>query len=71
MKEKTENEKTKLNLFQNLCKDAVNEYEKNHPHILTSYESKELHKLLDRMFTGELDFLTRNPADYFEIYEEE
>lgn len=70
MNERIENELTKLEIFQRLCKDAIIEYGKNHPYILTSYESTELFRLLDRMFGGEMDYLHNNSESYFDLYDE-
>ena len=34
------------------------------------FKNGEIEKLLQRLFDAEVDFLQRNPEDYFEIYQE-
>jgi len=71
MNEQTENELTRLNSYQEICREALNEFATNNPFKLPAYEKEKIEKLLYRMFDGETDFLVQNSDDYFEIYGEE
>jgi len=71
MNEQTENELTRLNSYQEICREALNEFATNNPFKLRAYEKEKIEKLLYRMFDGETDFLVQNSDDYFEIYGEE
>ena len=71
MEEKIENELNQLDFQKQICIDAINEYASNHTSGLVDFEKEKIENLLNRMFDAEMDFLQRNPEDYFEIYQEE
>lgn len=67
MEEKTENELSKLNMYEVICTDALNHLQSNSPKQLSEFEKKII-ALLKRMFNAEKEFLLEEPDDYFEIY---
>ena len=68
MEEKTENELSKLNMYEVICTDALNHLQSNIPNQLSEFEKKQIIALLKRMFNAEKEFLLEEPDDYFEIY---
>ena len=70
MEEKTELEIKKLELQKQICIEALKEYSAYHPMKTQRFKNGEIEKLLQRLFDAEVDFLQRNPEDYFEIYHE-
>ncbi len=68
MEEKTENELSKLNMYEVICTDALNYLQSNSPKQLSEFEKKQIIALLKRMFNAEKEFLLEEPDDYFEIY---
>ena len=68
MEEKTENELSKLNMYEVICTDALNYLQSNGPKQLSEFEKKQIIALLKRMFNAEKEFLLEEPDDYFEIY---
>ena len=68
MEEKTENELSKLNMYEVICTDALNHLQSNSPNQLSEFEKKQFIALLKRMFNAEKEFLLEEPDDYFEIY---
>ena len=68
MEEKTENELSKLNMYEVICTDALNHLQFNSPNQLSEFEKNQIIALLKRMFNAEKEFLLEEPDDYFEIY---
>ena len=68
MEGKTENELSKLNMYEVICTDALNQLQSNSPKQLSEFEKKQIIALLKRMFNAEKEFLLEEPDDYFEIY---
>lgn len=68
MEEKTENELSKLNMYEVICTDALNHLQSNSPKQLSEFEKNQIIALLKRMFNAEKEFLLEEPDDYFEIY---
>lgn len=68
MEEKTENELSKLNMYEVICTDALNHLQSNIPNQLSEFEKNQIKALLKRMFNAEKEFLLEEPDDYFEIY---
>ena len=68
MEEKTENELSKLNMYEFICTDALNHLQSNSPNQLSEFEKNQIIALLKRMFNAEKEFLLEEPDDYFEIY---
>ena len=68
MEEKTENELSKLNMYEVICTDALNHLQSNIPNQLSEFEKNQIIALLKRMFNAEKEILLEEPDDYFEIY---
>ena len=61
----------KLNCFHGIWVEALAEFAANHPLQVVPFEKERIRKILERMFDAEIDYLERNPDDYFEIYGDE
>ena len=68
MEEKAENELSKLNMYEVICTDALNQLQSNSPNQLSEFEKNQIIALLKRMFNAEKEFLLEETDDYFEIY---
>ena len=68
MEEKSEKELSKLNMYEVICADALNQLQSNSPNQLSEFEKNQIIALLKRMFNAEKEFLIEEPDDYFEIY---
>lgn len=71
LEDKQDAEIEKLKYYHEICNDALNEFSNNHPYQLAAYEKEKIVDLLNRLFTGEIDYLENSPEDYFDIYEED
>jgi hypothetical protein len=60
----------KLNYYQLVCMDVLNEFFANHSYQLADYEKENIIKVIKRLFEGEVGFLERSPIDYFDLYED-
>ncbi|MBT6439008.1 MAG: hypothetical protein HOK72_04825 [Flavobacteriales bacterium] len=60
----------KIEHYKKFVAKLLNGYSSTNPKglYLSQKEFFELKAMLDRMFDNEVDFLIRNPEDYFEIY---
>ena len=71
IKEKVETELNKLMFYQQLCKEALNDFSENNPYQLTKQEKEKIELLLKRLFSSEIDYLNASPENYFDLYEDE
>lgn len=71
LEDKQDAEIEKLKYYHEICNDALNEFSNSHPYQLATYEKEKIVDLLNRLFTGEIDYLENSPEDYFDIYEED
>lgn len=71
LQDKQDAEIAKLSYYFNLCNDALNDFSTNNPYQLADYEKENVIVVLKRLFEGEIDYLERNPEDYFDLYEDE
>lgn len=57
----------KLNYYQLVCMDVLNEFSANHSYQLADYEKENIIKVIKRLFEGDVGFLERSPKDYFDL----
>ncbi len=69
--EKIEQEAERLEAFRNICSEAVEYYANLYPYQLPEQEAEKLINIVSRMFFAEIDYLQKNPDDYFELYGDE
>ncbi len=58
-----------LNRFEQLCEEAVEQFQQNPENMLDANDHRLLLKLLSRMFTAEREYLLKEPEVYADIYE--
>lgn len=71
MEELVENELSKLNMYEVICVDALNQLQFNSPQQLAEFEKNKIILLLKRMFDAEREYLIDESDDYLEIYKDE
>lgn len=69
MRTDTTQELDKLNHYQAVCLQAINEFAETHPQDLVEFEKEKIVALLNRMFSGEKDYLLQSPDACFVIDE--
>ena len=71
MEELVENELSKLNMYEVILVDALNQLQFNSPQQLAEFEKNKIILLLKRMFDAEREYLIDESDDYLEIYKDE
>lgn len=70
MKEKIALESEKIDFYKDLSIEVMSNFSKSQPIMLSEPEKEKLIAMLKRMFSAEKDFLSKNPENYFELYQD-
>ena len=65
---KVDIEACNLKKYERLCTKLIEHYSSKNRSKITVYEERKIKKVLERMFSNELDYLQTEPEDYFELY---
>lgn len=71
MKEKVALELEKIDFYETLSIEVMSDFSRNQPLMLNESEKEKLIAMLRRMFSSEKDYLSQNPRDYFQLYDEQ
>ena len=71
LEDKMDSEMDRLSRYKKISTESLENFSSQFPSQLPDYDLEIMVNIIERLFDAEIDYLERNPEDYFEIYEDD